>query len=75
MAKTNLQVRLPEEMEEQIESLAPHSKSAFIRDAIAEKVRREQNKRLEEQWIRALKNHPHKESEVEDWLKAESWES
>ena len=75
MHKTNLQVRIPPEIDSQIEVLAPHSKSAFVREAIEEKIRREQEKKLEDKWIKALAKHPEEASEAEVWLKAESWES
>jgi metal-responsive CopG/Arc/MetJ family transcriptional regulator len=75
MAKTNLQVRIPEEIESQISELAPHSKSEFVRQAIEEKIRRERDRRREEQWIEALKKNPEDPKEAKKWLKIEreSW--
>lgn len=74
MTKTNLQVRIPAEVDSQIAKLALGSKSAFIRRAIEEKVHRELDQRLEEQWIKALKKNPEEEDvETQSWLKGESW--
>ncbi len=75
MTNVNLQVRLAPEMEAQIEQLAPGSKSAFVRQAIEEKIQREKFRRLEEQWIKALQKHPEDSQKSEAWLKAEAWET
>ncbi len=74
MAKMNLQVRVGPETDAQIESLAPKSKSDFVRQAIEEKIQREMFRRLEAQWIEALKKNPERKRDAEDWLKAERWE-
>lgn len=73
MAKVNLQVRLSEELDAQISQLAPRFKSEFVRQAVQEKIQREMFKKLEEQWIKALKKTPEEEREAQDWLKAEAW--
>lgn len=73
MTKSNVQVRIPPEMESQISRLTPRSKSAFVREAIEEKIRRETFRRLEQDWIRALSKKPEDTRPVKDWLKAESW--
>lgn len=75
MQKTNLQIRIPPEIDDQIARLAPESKSAFVREAIEEKIRREREKRLEDQWIKALHRHPEDSKEADAWLKAESWDA
>lgn len=75
MSKMNLQVRLPEEINNQINRLAPESRSSFVREAIEEKIQKEKNQRMEKAWIEALKAHPDKAKEDEAWLKAQSWES
>ena len=74
MAKVNLQIRLPEEIDSQIAKLAPKSKSDFVRQAVQEKVQREMFKKLEEQWIEALKKDPEDSKEAEVWIKAEHWD-
>ncbi|MBI2335991.1 MAG: hypothetical protein HYU97_04435 [Deltaproteobacteria bacterium] len=73
MAKTNLQVRIPEEVNSQIAQLKFHSKSDFVRQAIEEKIQRELFKKLEEQWIEALAKKPEDLQEAKKWLQAESW--
>ncbi len=73
MSKVNLQVRLPEEIDAQIAELAPKSKSDFVRQAVLEKIQREKFKKLEEEWIDALKKKPEDRKEAERWLKAEGW--
>lgn len=73
MPKTNLQVRVPEEVSDQIEEISGQSKSSFVREAILEKIQREVHRRQEEQWIAALKKHPEDLSNAQDWLKAEGW--
>ena len=75
MSKVNVQVRLEETMGTEIAALAPRSKSAFVREAIEEKLQKEKFRRLEEQWIRALLNQPQAKPEREAWLKAEAWGS
>lgn len=60
-------------MEEEIERLAPQSKSIFVREAIEEKIRKEKERRLEEAWVKALRKKPEDKEEAEDWLKGESW--
>ncbi|MBI2346687.1 MAG: hypothetical protein HYV03_07410 [Deltaproteobacteria bacterium] len=74
MAKSNLQVRIPHETDAQIASLAPKSKSEFVRQAIREKLQRETFRRLETKWIAALKQHPEENTEAETWHAAEAWE-
>ncbi len=73
MKKTNLQVRIPEELLERISEVSPQSKSVFVREAIEEKIRTETNRTLEEKWIKALSEHPEDVKNTIDWLKAESW--
>ena len=73
MAKVNLQIRVPEEVESEINRVAPRSKAAFVREAIEEKIRRERDQRLEDQWIRALQSQPEDVKEAQKWLKAEGW--
>lgn len=73
MSKTNLQIRIPEEVDSQISQLNPRSKSDFVRKAIEEKIQREMFKKLESQWIEALAEKPEDAKEAKQWLKAESW--
>jgi len=74
MAKTNLQIRIPEDLDSQIAALAPKSKSSFVREAIEEKIHREIDKKREAKWIQALKKNPEDSKDSGTWLKAESWE-
>ena len=73
MAKTNIQIRVPEEVASQIEELAPPSRSAFVREAIQEKIQREKFRQLEAEWIEALAKKPEDLQEAKRWAKAESW--
>lgn len=73
MANTNLQIRIPETLNDKIMSLAPKSKSDFVREAIEEKINHEINRKLERQWIAAIKNGPEDIVGIDDWLRAESW--
>lgn len=75
MSKKNLQVRVPEEIESDIAKLAPGSKSAFVREAIEEKIRRERFRQMEQKWIEALERNPEEAKEARRWLKAEEWGS
>ena len=75
MRKSNLQVRVPEEVSDQIEAISGKSKSSFVREAILEKIQRELHRRQEEQWIAALKKHPEDLSDAQVWMKAEGWGS
>ena len=74
MKKTNLQIRIPEELDIEIENLAPHSKSEFVRQAIEEKIQKEKELHFEKQWIKALKKNPEDLREAEKWSQVESWE-
>lgn len=71
MTGINLQIRIPPELDLQLKKLAPKSRSAFVRAAIEEKVRRETERRMEEQWIAALKKNP--DEFDEDLFKAQEW--
>lgn len=73
MSKTNLQVRIPEEIDVQITRLAPGSKSSFVREAVLEKIQREKDLQLEAKWIAALAKHSDSGKEDKDWSKAEAW--
>ncbi|MBI4374064.1 MAG: ribbon-helix-helix protein, CopG family [Deltaproteobacteria bacterium] len=73
MRNVNVQVRLPHDLDERISKMASRSKSSFIREAIEEKIERERKRRLEEQWIQALKGHPEDEKEAESWFQREDW--
>ena len=73
MAKNNLQVRVDPKMESEIESLAPASKSDFVRQAIQEKIAREKNKALEDLWIRALQKDSDEGTLDADWMRSEAW--
>lgn len=73
MPKLNLQVRLPEGLEAALNELAPASRSAFVREAIEEKIRRERARRTEEAWIRALEKSPDDAREAKRWVEAEAW--
>ena len=75
MPKTNLQVRIPSEIDSQIGKIAPKSKSDFVRRAIEEKIHRDQDRQLEDAWIRALSKNPEDIQEASDWIKAEEWGS
>lgn len=69
----NLQVRISPEMEAQMERLALKSRSAFVREAIMEKIKRETFRRMEEAWINALRKKPDVNKEDEDWFLAQAW--
>ncbi len=73
MRNVNVQVRLPDDLDQKISRIASRSKSSFIREAIEEKIARERKKRLEEQWIQALQGHPEDEREAESWFQREDW--
>lgn len=73
MAKLNLQVRVPENLMAEMSKIAGKSKSAFVREAILEKIHAETYRQLEQNWIQALKKRSEDSQEAEDWLKAESW--
>jgi Arc/MetJ-type ribon-helix-helix transcriptional regulator len=73
MTKTNLQVRIPEEIDAEINKMAPASKSEFVREAIVEKLHRERFRRLEDQWIKSLQSHKDSPDEEEAWVDAEVW--
>ena len=73
MTKSNLQVRVSSDVKSKIARLAPHSKSAFVREAIEEKIQRETFQRMEDQWIRALRKKPENKKEAEAWFKAQEW--
>lgn len=75
MKNVNVQVRLPQDLDEKISKVALKSRSSFIREAIEEKIEKEKMKRLEEQWIKALNGYPEEVKEAEDWLRIEEWES
>ena len=75
MKNSNLQVRISPEVEEEIERLAPKSRSAFVREAIEEKIRRDQDLHREAEWIKALSQNPEGTDGADDWLKAEAWGS
>ncbi len=73
MTKTNLQVRLPEEIDAEIDQVAPASKSEFVREAIVEKLHRERFRRMEAQWIAGLKKQDDTQDTDDAWVKAETW--
>lgn len=73
MTKTNLQIRIPEEIDKEINQMAPSSKSEFVREAIVEKLHRERFRRMEQQWISSLKRHGDSDEEDNAWVNAEVW--
>lgn len=73
MSKVNLQIRVPAEVIGRIESLAP-SKSEFVRQAILEKIKRDTDRRKEEQWIEALKKNPENMKEARKFIRAQKWD-
>lgn len=73
MTKTNLQVRIPEDIDREIDEVAPSSKSEFVREAIVEKLHRERFRRLEVQWITSLKKASDSDADDTAWVDAESW--
>lgn len=73
MAKTNLQIRISEEIDKEINQMAPASKSEFVREAIVEKLHRERFCRLEAQWINSLQKNRDSDSEGDAWVNAEVW--
>lgn len=48
-------------------------KSESTHQAVQEKIQREMDKILEEQWIKALKKNPETDPDAQDWLVAEVW--
>ena len=75
MAKTNLQIRLDDETAHDVDQLSGSSRSSFVREAIVEKIQRERARRLEMQWVEALKKTKTSPADEDrDWMKAESWE-
>ena len=73
MTKSNLQVRITDGTRNRIARLSPRSTSAFVREAVEEKLRRELFLRMEKQWINALRKEPEDPREAARWLKAEAW--
>lgn len=73
MSSTNLQIRVPEEVIHQINKISRKSKSAFVREALEEKIHRELDRQQEQKWIDSLKKHPEDLAEAEAWLRAEGW--
>lgn len=73
MAQSNLQIRIPDTLLAQIEHIAGQTKSAFVREAIQEKIRREQEKAMETQWIKTLQKNPENTTDAKAWLDAEEW--
>jgi predicted DNA-binding protein len=73
MTKSNLQIRIPDELLTQLEQVAGQTKSAFVREAISEKIRREQEKALETQWMKSLQKNPENMADTKAWLDAEEW--
>lgn len=74
MTSYNLQIRLPMPLAKLLERVATHSKAEFVRQAIQEKIVREQARAQEKQWIRALAKQPDHTSDEQAWLTAEAWE-
>lgn len=73
MQKSNLQIRIPEDLQEKLEGLVSISKSEFVRQAIEEKIQREKDRKMEEHWIHALSRSKNRRSEDPAWEKAQSW--
>ncbi len=74
MTTLNLQVRIDSKNIKEIDILSSKSRSEFVRQAIIEKIEKEQTKKLEEQWIQALSKHPDTDKNLDHWLAAEAWE-
>lgn len=69
MTKTNLQVRIPEE----IDQIAATSKSEFVRESIVKKLHRERFRHLEYQRIASLKKQDGTSDSDDTWLNGEAW--
>lgn len=74
MSFFNVQVRLDKEIANKIDKLSTKSRSAFVRQAIREKIQRELEQQKETQWISALQKNLEKDTGNNDWLESEAWE-
>lgn len=74
MTSSNVQVRLDSRTLKEIEALTSESRSAFVREAIIEKIKKEKSRKLEKQWIKALAQNSSQDDHAQDWLNSEAWE-
>lgn len=78
MTYRNLQVRISSDLDKAIGRLSKGStRSEFVRKVLEDIVRKVEIKKMEDQWIAALKKNPPTKKEIEEdreWLKAQAWE-
>ncbi len=73
MGDINLQIRISRELNSKLTRFAKGSKSDFVREALEEKLQKETARRLEEQWIAALKKKRDTSADDDAWSAAEAW--
>ena len=74
----NLQIALDEESVQTLDALARElqkTRTALVREAIQEWIRRQQIREFEEAWIRAAQQDQTDDNLTDAWIAAESWES
>lgn len=74
----NLQIALDDESVQTLDALARElqkTRTALVREAIQEWIRRQQIREFEEAWIRAAQQDQTDENLADAWIAAESWES
>jgi metal-responsive CopG/Arc/MetJ family transcriptional regulator len=72
----NVQITVDEPTLAQVDRIAKPlglNRSAIVRQALREWLRRRAVERFEQEWIAALGNQPDDPSRAEDWLAAEAW--
>lgn len=73
MSGSNLQIRITDDLKRRLDKMPSRAKSDFVRQAIREKLRREEEARLDKQWIEALKKNPQDNKYLDDWVRAQAW--
>jgi predicted transcriptional regulator len=74
----NLQIALDDESVQTLDALARElqkTRTALVREAIQEWIRRQQIREFEEAWIRAAQQDQTDENLADAWIAAESWEA
>jgi predicted transcriptional regulator len=74
----NLQIALDDESVQTLDALARElqkTRTALVREAIQEWIRRQQIREFEEAWIRAAQQDQTDDHLADAWIAAESWEA
>ena len=72
----NVQISFDEELLKTIDRFATSSRltrSAVVREAVKNWIRRKEIKEFEDEWIKKLKESPVDPDDSEAWMKAEEW--